>query len=58
MRKAAARALETPTIVIAHPSQDVVDVLRAELPRLFREGIAVYPLGEFLARERDRKGRP
>lgn len=57
MRKAAARARETPTVVIAHPSQDVVEVLRAELPRLFREGIAVYPLGEFLARERDAKVR-
>lgn len=57
MRKAAARAREAPTVVIAHPSQEVVDVLRAELPRLFREGIAVYPLGEFLARERDAKER-
>lgn len=57
MRKAAAQARKTPTVVIAHPSQEVVDVLRAELPRLFREGIAVYPLGEILARERDAKGR-
>lgn len=57
MQKAAARARETPTVVIAHPSQEVVDVLRAELPRLFREGIAVYPLSEVLAHERDLKGR-
>lgn len=50
MRQAAARARQSPTVVIAHPSEAVVEVLRAELPRLFREGIAVYPLSEVLAR--------
>lgn len=50
MRQAAARARRSPTVVIAHPSQAVVETLRAELPRLFREGIAVYPLSEVLAR--------
>lgn len=53
MRQAAVRARDRPTVVIAHPSEVVVETLRAELPRLFREGIAVYPLSEVLAR-RDR----
>jgi hypothetical protein len=49
MRLAAARARQSPTVVIAHPSEAVVETLRAELPRLFREGIAVFPLSEVLA---------
>jgi polysaccharide deacetylase 2 family uncharacterized protein YibQ len=50
LERAAARAREAPTVVIAHPSREVVEILRAELPRLHREGIGVYPLREILAR--------
>jgi hypothetical protein len=50
LQQAAARAREAPTVVIAHPSQEVVEALRAELPRLYRDGIGVYPLREILAR--------
>lgn len=50
LERAAARAREAPTVVIAQPSREVVEVLRAELPRLHREGIGVYPLREILGR--------
>ncbi|WAS93871.1 divergent polysaccharide deacetylase family protein [Nannocystis punicea] len=50
LQQAAARAREAPTVVIAHPSQEVVEALRAELPRLYRDGIGVFPLREILAR--------
>ncbi|MDC0718534.1 divergent polysaccharide deacetylase family protein [Nannocystis bainbridge] len=50
LRQAAARAREAPTVVIAHPSQEVVEALRTELPRLHRDGIGIYPLREILAR--------
>lgn len=56
MRAAAEAARKGPTVVIAHPSSGVVETLRSELPRLFREGIGVYPLSEILAR-RVEKGR-
>lgn len=50
LRAAAGRAREEPTVVIAHPSQGVVEALRTELPRLHGEGIGVYSLGEVLQR--------
>jgi polysaccharide deacetylase 2 family uncharacterized protein YibQ len=50
LHQAAALAREAPTVVIAHPSQEVVEALRAELPRLYRDGIGVFPLREILAR--------
>lgn len=50
LHEAAARARETPTVVIAHPSQEVAEALRVELPRLHREGIGVFSLREILAR--------
>ncbi len=56
MKTAAAAAQESPVVLIAHPSPGVVELLREELPRLWREGIAVYPLSEILAR-RSEKGR-
>ncbi|MEZ4429136.1 MAG: divergent polysaccharide deacetylase family protein [Nannocystaceae bacterium] len=42
---------ETPVVAIGHPSQELVDVLRAALPRLHAEGVGVYALGEVIARE-------
>lgn len=57
LHEAAERARAAPTVVIAHPSQEVVDILRAELPRLYREGIGIYPLSEILARGRGDKVR-
>lgn len=48
---AAARARERPVVVIAHPSPAVVETLREGLPRLYGEGIGVYPLREILTRK-------
>ena len=50
---AAQRARDRPVVIIAHPSQAVVETLREALPRLHRDGIGVYPLREILARRRD-----
>jgi len=50
LKRAAERARDRPTVIIAHPSPAVVEVLRDGLPRLHREGIGVYPLRELLAR--------
>ena len=47
---AAQRARDRPVVIIAHPSQAVVETLREALPRLHRDGIGVYPLREILAR--------
>lgn len=47
---AARRARDRPVVIIAHPSQAVVETLRETLPRLHREGVGVYPLREILAR--------
>jgi len=47
---AARRARDRPVVIIAHPSQAVVEALRDALPRLHRDGIGVYPLREILAR--------
>ncbi len=46
---AARRALNEPTVVLAHPLPAVVEVLRQELPRLHGQKIAVYPLSELVA---------
>lgn len=48
--EAARRARDRPVVVIAHPSQAVVEVLKDGLPRLHAEGIGVYPVREILAR--------
>lgn len=48
--EAARRARDRPVVVLAHPSQAVVDVLKEGLPRLHAEGIGVYPVREILAR--------
>lgn len=47
---ALARARETPTVVIAHPSAAVVHVLAEGLPRAHAQGVGVYPLSEMLQR--------
>lgn len=49
LRQAAALAREQPTVAIAHPSLDLVEVLGEELPRLAAEGVAIYPLSQVLA---------
>lgn len=54
MKTAAAAAQESPVVLIAHPSAGVVELLREELPRLLREGVAVYPLSEILARRSEK----
>lgn len=50
LERAAERARDRPTVIIAHPSPAVVEVLREGLPRLHRDGIGVYPLQELLDR--------
>ena len=50
LERAAERARDRPTVVIAHPSPAVVETLREGLPRLRARGIGVYPLSELLAR--------
>jgi len=49
LEQAAVRARVEPTVVIAHPSTEVVQVLRERLPQLHADGIAVYPLSQLLA---------
>jgi polysaccharide deacetylase 2 family uncharacterized protein YibQ len=52
LEEAAARSRREPTIVIGHPSAAVVAVLGEQLPRLHREGVAVYPLSTVMSRSR------
>ncbi|NVB38842.1 divergent polysaccharide deacetylase family protein [Pseudenhygromyxa sp. WMMC2535] len=56
IRRALAQAAESsrhePTVVIAHPSMDVVEVLRDELPQLHRGGVGIYPLSRLIAASR------
>lgn len=47
---AADQARTAPTVVLTRPSQTVVEALRAEIPRLFQAGVAVFPLSEALER--------
>lgn len=48
LAEAAAYAREQPTVAIAHPSIEMVEVLREELPRLREQGVAIYPLSRVL----------
>jgi uncharacterized protein len=50
LAEAAARARLEPTIAIGHPSVELLDVLRRELPRLHEAGIAIVPASEVVAR--------
>ncbi len=45
---AARRSLEQPVVAIAHPSVEVVEVLRRRLPQLHAEGVGVYPLSRLV----------
>ncbi|PRP90709.1 Divergent polysaccharide deacetylase [Enhygromyxa salina] len=49
LAEAADYAREQPTVAIAHPSIELVEILREELPRLHAEGVAIYPLSRLLA---------
>lgn len=51
--QAAAHARTQPTVAIAHPSIDLVEVLREELPRLHESNIGIYPLSQVLAASLD-----
>ena len=53
IRQAAAHARTQPTVAIAHPSIDLVEVLREELPRLHDAKVGIYPLSEVLAASLD-----
>lgn len=57
LREAATRAMDEPTIAIAHPSQALVEILEEELPRLEGRQIGIYPLSEVLGRLRARSAR-
>ncbi|MCB9704681.1 MAG: divergent polysaccharide deacetylase family protein [Myxococcales bacterium] len=50
LRRAAELSRRQPTVAIGHPSAALVDVLRRELPRLDRAGIAIVPLSEIIGR--------
>jgi polysaccharide deacetylase 2 family uncharacterized protein YibQ len=52
LAEAAAYAREQPTVAIAHPSIEMVEVLREELPRLREQGVAIYPLSRILQGDR------
>ncbi len=51
LERAAERALREPTIVIAHPSEEVVRVLREVLPDLHARQIGIFSLREFAERQ-------
>ncbi|EDM75841.1 hypothetical protein PPSIR1_33531 [Plesiocystis pacifica SIR-1] len=46
--EAAEFARDQPTVAIAHPSMDVVEVLREELPQLHTQGVGIYPVSQLL----------
>jgi polysaccharide deacetylase 2 family uncharacterized protein YibQ len=48
LAEAAAFAREQPTVAIAHPSLELVEVLREELPKLHATGVAIYPVSRVL----------
>ena len=50
--EAAGYARQQPTVAIAHPSMEVIEVLREELPRLHAQGVAIYPVSALLAGRR------
>ena len=49
LREAASYARERPTVAIAHPSVEVIEVLSEELPRLHEQGVAIYSVSELMA---------
>lgn len=48
LAEAAAFAREQPTVAIAHPSIELVEVLREDLPKLHAAGVAIYPMSRVL----------
>lgn len=48
--EAATFARDEPTVAIAHPSIEVVEVLREELPKLHDQGVGIYPVSRLLHR--------
>ncbi len=48
LAEAVAFSREQPTVAIAHPSLELVEVLREELPKLHAEGVAIYPVSRVL----------
>ena len=55
LEEAVALALESPTVAIAHPSIEVIEVLREQLPRLHAQGIAIYSVSELIAGRQTRR---
>ena len=49
LAEAAMFAREQPTVAIAHPSLELVEVLREDLPKLHATGVAIYPVSRVLA---------
>jgi polysaccharide deacetylase 2 family uncharacterized protein YibQ len=54
---AVARSRREPTVVIAHPSDAVVEILAEELPRISDRGVGIYPVSEVLAHLRAQAAR-
>lgn len=50
--EAARLSRDHPVVAIAHPSAEVVEVLRRRLPQLHAEGVGVYPLSRLLSASR------
>jgi polysaccharide deacetylase 2 family uncharacterized protein YibQ len=48
LAEAAALAREQPTVAIAHPSVELVEVLREELPQLHAQGVGIYPVSRVI----------
>lgn len=53
LEQAAERAMREPTIAIAHPTPEVVEVLTRALPRLRAQGVGIYPLSAVLRARSD-----
>lgn len=53
---AARRSHERPVVAIAHPSVEVIEVLRRRLPQLHARGVGVYPVSRLLAAHGARAG--
>jgi hypothetical protein len=54
--EAARLSQERPVVAIAHPSVEVVEVLRRQLPQLHAEGVGVYPVSRLLTAQGARTG--
>jgi polysaccharide deacetylase 2 family uncharacterized protein YibQ len=52
LAEAATFAREQPTVAIAHPSIELVEVLLEDLPKLHAAGVAIYPVSRVLVGSR------